>query len=74
MPKDIPIAVSELQTDEKPKVAKNAIIIAMTRDDAGFLKGVLRYYLEHNETGKDTRQLCEELLNRMNECFPRPPG
>ena len=58
------ISVSELSAGSK--VGENIIVIAMTRADAGFIKDVLRHY----KKTKDTMERCEELLKRMDECFP----
>ena len=61
------ISVSELSVGSK--VGDNIIVIALTRDDAGFIKDVLRHYKKTKDT-KDTMELCKELLKRMDECFP----
>ena len=68
----LPITVSELRTDDSERnVGKNTIVIAMTRYDAGFLKDILRHYAKTNRTAEHTGELCRELLDRMDECFPR---
>ena len=67
----LPITASELHADEKPNVGRNAIVIAITRSDAGFLKDVLRHYGRTNQTAEHTGELCRELLDRMDGHFPR---
>lgn len=68
----LPITVSELRTDDsKSNVGKNTILIAMTRNDANYLKDILRYYKGAKATGETrTKKLCVEILDRMDECFP----
>ena len=66
------VTVTELLTGKPRRRKENTIIIAMRRQDAGFLKDILRHYQKTNETAERTGQLCEELLERMNECFPKP--
>ena len=66
MSNDIPITVSELHTDEKPNVGRNAIVISMTRYHAGYLKLILQGYMQTGKAER-TREVCEELLERMND-------
>ena len=61
------MTVSELNMGAK--LGDNIIVIAMRRDDAGFIKDVLRHYRKTKDT-KKTMELCVELLDRMDECFP----
>ena len=73
MPDDIPITVSELPTDEKPNVGRNAIIIAMTREDAGWFKDVLKYYISKGGTPyykAVCKPLSEKILEGLDRCFP----
>ena len=47
----LPITVSGPRTDDSERnVGKNAIVIAMTRYDAGYLKDILRHYGRPNRT------------------------
>ena len=44
----LPITVSGPRTDDSERnVGRNTILIAMTRNDAGFLKDILKYYAPH---------------------------
>ena len=66
-----PITVSGPRTDDSERnVGKNTIVIAMTRQDAGFLKDILRHRAKTNRTAERTGELCRELLDRMDGCFP----
>ncbi len=63
----LPITVSELRTDDSERnVGKNTIVISMTRYDAGYLKLILQGYMQTGKA-KRTREVCEELLDRMND-------
>jgi len=53
------------------KTGDNVIVIAMTRDEAGFLKDILRHYARINGTAEHTGELCRELLDRMAGWFSR---
>ncbi len=65
------VAVSELNTGGKP--GDNTIVIAMTRDAAGWFKDVLKYYISEGQT-PHYKAVCVELsqktLDEMNKCFP----
>jgi len=66
------VAVSELRMGEKR--GDNVIVIAMTRDDAGWLKDVLKSYIPEEPSrqfGK-SGELSRKLLAGMDACFP--PG
>jgi len=67
----MPVTVTELLTDTRPRVGQNTILIAMTREDANYLKDILKHYDRNNETIGETKLICRELLDRMNECFPK---
>jgi len=66
------VAVSELRMGGK--TGDNVIVIAMTRDDAGWLKDVPRGYIPE-EPGRQfgkSGELSRKLPAGMDACFP--PG
>ena len=68
------VAVSELGTGGKP--GDNTIVIAMTRDAAGWFKDVLKYYISEGQAPHYKAvcvELSEKTLDEMNRCFPDSP-
>jgi len=43
----------------------------MARGHARYLERALKEYMETENNAERTRELCQELLDRMDECLPR---
>jgi len=67
MPDDIPMTVSELRAWKN--VGDNTVVISMTRGHARYIERALKEYMKTETGAERTRDVCRELIDRMDECF-----